>query len=222
MALTFEPDDLDPVGNEGEGFEVSTPSGGTMPVASAAEQAYYERIRDKITTEFEFTVSSDLNDLDRILSMELTVWRLGRQLTKSEDLHGRPLLPIDQTRLQKSLTDTQTVLAKAKYELGISKSARDKAQDGESVAAYLENLRVRAGEFGVMRNKQAQLAIALLQEVISISGTWQRSNALERHHLGHESAEDVLTWITNVIKEQFDEIDTEFIQQNQKYWIETI
>lgn len=203
-------------------IEVETPSGGLMPVASAVEASFYERLRDKITEEFEFTISSDLSDLDRILSMELTVWRMARQVTKSVDLHGRPLLPIDQTRLQASLNQTQTVMAKLKDDLGLSKTARDKASDGDSVSGYLENLRLRAGEFGVMRNKQAQLAIALLQEVISISDTWQRANALERHHLGYETAEDVLFFITNTIKEQFDQIDRSFVQENQRYWIETI
>lgn len=222
MALTFEPDDLDPVGNEGEGFEVSTPSGGTMPVASVAEQAYYERIRDKIISEFDFTVSSDLNDLDRILSMELTVWRLSRQLTMSVDLHGRPLLPIDQTRLQTSLTQTQTALSKAKHELGISKSARDKAQDGESVAAYLENLRVRALEFGVHRNNQVTKALALMNEICSKADSWLRMNELERVKFGYQTAEDVLQWIATEAYAEYNEIDVKFRENGQKFWIGTV
>lgn len=221
MALTFDPDD-DFDGDDGEGFEVSTPSGGTMPVAEATEQAYYERLRDKITAEFEFTVSSDLSDLDHILSMELTVWRLGRQLTRSVDLHGRPLLPIDQTRLQKSLTDTQTVLAKAKSELGISKSARDKAQDGESVAAYLENLRLRAGEFGVHRNNQVTKALALMNEICSKADSFLRMNELERSKFGYQSAEDLLQWIAGEVLTEYQEIDRKFRENGQQFWIGTV
>lgn len=222
MALTYEPDDFDSDGGADEGFEVSTPSGGEMPVATATEKAYYERLRDKIAGEFEFTVSSDLNDLDRILSMELTVWRLANQLTKSVDLHGRSLLPIDQTRLQGSLTQTQTALAKAKNELGISKAARDKAQDGESVAAYLENLRVRAGEFGIHRNNQVTKALALINEICSKSDSFLRMNELERMKFGFQTAEDVLVWITTEAYPEFNAIDEAFRENGQRFWIGTV
>lgn len=221
MPLNYDPDD-EFEDDEQATFEVSTPSGGSMPVASETELAYYERLRDQITSEFEFTVSSDLVDLDHILSMELTIWRLQRQLTKNNDLHGRPLLPIDQTRLQKSMTDTQNALGKAKAELGISKVSRDKAQDGESIATYLENLRVRAGQFGIHRNNQVTKALALINEVCSKADSFLRMNELERSKFGFQTAEDVLVWIVTEVLPEYNEIDEKFRENGQKFWIGTV
>lgn len=223
MALDFEDDD-DPFGfsADQESFEVDTPSGGSMPVANEREKIYYERLRDNINREFEFTVSSDLTDLDHILSLELGLWRLQHQLTKNVDLHGRPLLPIDQTRLQKSLVDTQRELAKAKTELGISKAGREKSNDGESVAAYLENLRIRAHEFGIHRNNQVTKALALMNEIGSMASSWLNMNELERSKFGYQSAEDVLRWIANEAYPEYAKIDEEFRANGQQYWIGTV
>lgn len=216
MALEFTDDDeLSGV----ESFEVETPSGATLRVTDAREKEYYERLRDKIMGSYDFTDPNDYVDLDHILGLELSVWRIQGQLNLSLDAHSRPLSSMDITRLSKTLTDNKAALAKAKDALGLSKVARDKANDGESVASYLENLRKRAHEFGIHRNNQVHKALGLMNEIGSVAGTWLRSNDFERAKLGYPAAEDVLRWIAQEAYPEYQKIDEEFRANGQRYWI---
>jgi hypothetical protein len=222
MAVDWEEgipeDELDPSGG---GFHVMSPNDVDLEVLNLKEVRFYEDMRDKILGAYTFTDPSDLADLDRILLAELTLYRINRNLSTGTSDLGLPLGSMDQRRLHQSVRELSAQLQKDKDALGISKSARDK-DASETVAGYLDELRSRALEFGIHRNKQAQLSIALLQEVISTSDTFLRANELERSKLGMQEAEDVLTWIVNKVRPQLDDLDTEFIQHNQRYWIENI
>lgn len=204
-----------------EEYLVTSPNGVELELRSEKEIGIYEKMRDEILANYTFTDPSDLADLDRILLLELTLYRTNNALSTNMSELGFPLTTADQRRLHQSVRELSDRLLKEKDALGLSKSARDK-DSAETVAGYLDNLRKRAGEFGVHRNKQAQMAIALMQEVHSISDTWLRGNELERSKLGMQDAEDVLRWITSEMYPKLNELDLEFIKEHQRYWVEDI
>jgi hypothetical protein len=135
-------------------------------------------------------------------------------LTLEQDYFGDSINAGD---FVKQIKDNSVEIRLLKKALGIDKGSRDRDK-GESVAAYMEDLRVRAKEFGIMRNEQASKMITLGQELIALL-TWfdnctpdeRRENDIESH--------DLIDWIREVFKTEFQEIDTKFRQSTQKYWI---
>jgi hypothetical protein len=222
MALEWDESipDEESDGSPPKGHTVISPNGIPLQVLSAAEASFYTKIRDAILEAYTFTDPSDMADLDRILLCELTIYRINNNISTNTSDLGMPLSGMDQRRLHQSIKELSAQLAKDKDALGISKTAREK-DSAETVAGYLDNLRKRAGEFCVTRNAQAQMSIALLQEVISIADTFLRSNELERSKLGMQEPEDVLRWIVDEVASKYDEIDQEFVQ-TQRYWVEGI
>lgn len=103
-------------------------------------------------------------------------------------------------------------------DLGLTKAQRDKDQH-ESIGSYINDLKVRAKAFGIMREKQLGKALEWTKELFSIAGAYRRANDAERKKLGFESAEDIVDWILEVFKPEFDEIDKYFRENDQKNWI---
>jgi hypothetical protein len=189
-----------------------------MPVQDDGEVAFYERLRDSYTTTYEFSDPSDVSDLDRVLTLELTSHRLSKQLGQGHDQHGIPLTTRDISALNRSLRDISTLLGKSKDDLGLSKSARDSAGE-EDPGQYLIGLRQRALAFGIHRNQQVLQAIAELQDLISICQTWQRSNDLERAHSSYRTAEDVVSYVAGPVAEKVAELDAHFRKHGQSLWV---
>ena len=57
---------------------VVTPSGATLPVLTQQEADYYDSRAERYLQDHKFTSITDLQDLDRILSFELTIYRYSR------------------------------------------------------------------------------------------------------------------------------------------------
>jgi hypothetical protein len=90
---------------------------------------------------------------------------------------------------------------------------------GNSISGYLENLRLRAKEFGIMRNEQAVRAINILMEAKGYITLYRNSNDAERREF-NSSPEEILAWFETKFDE-FEEIDAA-LRENQKYWIHDI
>jgi hypothetical protein len=222
LDIDFGDDDpLDGLGASGKSsssLSVTTVSGHDMPVQEANERSFYEGLRDRYIEAYIFTDPSDIADLDRILSMELTCYRLQRQLGQGHDQHGIPLGTRDISALNRTLRDSAALLGKAKDDLGMSKVARE-GGDAEDPAVYLADLRRRALAFGLHRNKQVNQAIAELKEIFSVVGTYNRSNEAERAQTRYRTPEDILEWITGEVRERFEEMDRHFRENEQQIWI---
>ncbi len=91
----------------------------------------------------------------------------------------------------------------------------------QTVADYIENLRQRAKEFGVMRNDQAAKAIELFQELSAFITLHDNTDDVERKEQ-HCNQEDIIEWIREVAIPEFNEIDAKFRETSQKYWIQEI
>lgn len=200
-----------------QGFQVASPSGSKMFVLTQGEKAYYEDRAKRYLADNHFVNVSDLQDVDRLLMLELMVTRWGTWLSQETDYWGGA---IDPDVLQKSVKEYSTEIRQVKRTLGIDKLNRDK-EKGESVADYIETLRKRAREFGVMRNEQAVKAITLFKELEALMIFYTNCDERERQENNVE-VDDVIEWITKVAIPEFNVIDEKFRENQQKYWIKEL
>lgn len=196
-----------------DGYAVVAPSGAAFIVMTPEEVIYFEERSQRYLTDNHFVNITDLQDVDRMLFMELMCWRWGLWLSQERDYWGNQ---IDLEALKKQFSEYSKELRLLKKALGIDKAARDKER-GESIADYLESLRLRAKEFGVMREKQLTKCITLFQELKALIGFHDNCDESERRENNVEVA-DILEWIRKIAIPEFDEIDDYFRKNKQKYW----
>lgn len=209
------------VGPNRTAHRVTSIGGQVLDLQTADEKKYYESARDKYLSENKFTHASDLRGLDRLLLLEVQVQRWQWQLAAGVDYDLNFLDAREEAALQKSLKETSAMISNIQMDLGLTKLQRDKEQ-ADSVGAYLVQLKQRAKEMGVMREKQLGKALELTKELFNLVGAYQRSNEAERRKLGFESPEDILDWVTEVMKPSFDEVDEHFRKNQQRFWIRNV
>ncbi len=174
--------------------------------------------RQRYLDQFKFENVSDLQDLDRVLVGELLCYRWGSWLTREADYDGRSIDEIsDKLKKQKIDQEKETRILKEK--MGLNRAHRQDSEQ-QSVADYLETLLRRAKEFGVHRDEQIAKAINLLHELFTMVGLNRRGDEEERAHLKVEP-EEILEWIWEVAKPEFDKIDDAF-RKNQRLWIKDV
>lgn len=198
-------------------LEVDTPAGATFPVMNEDERDYFIDITTRYMTDNIFTNVTDLQDLDKIVCMELLCWRWHNWLSREKDYWGDP---IDPAQMQKYINEFSKEVRYLKKNINIDKSSRDK-EKSESVSAYIHSLGVRAKEFGIMRNEQAVKAITLfkeLQSLITLHDNCTPEERREKYLL--VSQEDIFNWIRTRAIPEMDEIDAKFRAGSQTYWID--
>lgn len=191
-------------------------SGDDITVLSAAEARWFNDSRDTYLAQTRFSENTDLKDLDRLLFMELMVFRLSQYLAASADYLG---FEVDETLLRRNVREYSEQITRVKSSMGLTKSARDEAASTGDVSSYLTNLQMRAKIFGVHREKQLTAALVLMQELSGIVGAYDRSDEEERHRLGYTSEADIVAWIRTQMLPQFHAIDEHFRTHEQRYWI---
>jgi len=208
MAI-FDPDYSDTV-------DVVAPSGAIFPVLNEDEKDYFEDVAARYTSDNHFSNITDLQDLDRIIHMELMCYRWNSWISKEMDYNGEV---IDQEKTLRAVTDLSKEIRLIKKQLGIDKSSREKDK-GESVAKYIDDLRIRAKEFGVKRNEEAVTAITLFKQLESLMVLSLNCTPEERRENRDIKAEmeDIFDWLATVAIPEMNAIDTKF-RENQKLWI---
>lgn len=201
--------------------KVTTPSGQTIEVMGDPERAFYEGQRDRYLAENAFTVTSDLLDMDRLLFLELLIYRATNWLGAGKDYYGDLLSPSQEADSRRSIKENSALISTVKNDLGLTKSQRDKAQF-ESVGTYITELKARAREHGVKREKELGKALTLINELFAIVGAFDRADTVERHKLGFDDAEEILDWIRTVMQPEFRRIDDYFRNHQQRFWIRKI
>jgi hypothetical protein len=193
---------------------VSLPSGAAFPVHSEEVDWFVERAALYLSQN-HFPNISDLQDVDRMLTLELMVFRWSTWLSRQQDYWGDA---VDADDLQRSLKEYSTELRQLKKLLGIDKVARDRQRGEDSVAAYIQNLLVRAREFGVMRERQLDKSIELFQQLKALMTLHTNCDETEQREM-HVTQEDVFEWIKDVAIPEFDAVDEYFRRNQQRLWI---
>lgn len=193
-------------------------SGETIEVQGDGERDFWNNQQKKYMAENTFTNTSDLQDLDRLLFLELLVHRATRWLSAGTNYYGEMLAPSEEADCRKLIKDTSPMISTIKNDLSLTKTQRDREQY-ESVGTYIIKLKARAREHGVKREKELTKALCLLKELFSVVSTYDRADQFERVKLGLESPEDILEWVRTYAMPEFNRIDEYFRDHDQRYWV---
>jgi len=196
---------------------VSTPSGQTINVLGPGEEAFYTAHATLYQRQNAFTDASDLQDLDRLIFLEMLAYRSSAWLAQGMDYDGMDLSDSQKATCQRTLKETNELISKVKNDLGLTRAAREKAQY-ENVGTYVTELKQRAREFGIHRETQVGKMLALGKQLFSIVGAFERSDEQERKKIGFATEAEVMAWVREVMQPEFDRLDEHFIAHHQKYW----
>lgn len=197
-------------------YQVDTPSSSTLNLWNEDEANYYERQRDNYLRDNRFTNVSDIEDLSRLLTLEVMVRRWSNWLTQGFDyLAAR----VNESELKTNIKEYSTEIRLVKASLGIDRAQREKDK-GETVGDYIATLLTRAKEFGVHRNTQYAKAVTFLWELINQVQTHDRCNAEERRELDL-SPEAIMDWVRTTVIPEWEQLNQDFRQQ-QKVWIDDL
>lgn len=198
-------------------YKVKDLSGQDIELLSASEQRYYRDAQAKYVSENKFTVSSDLRSVDRLVFFETMTFRWQSWLAAGKDYDGF-LITGTEDQLRKNMKETQPLISSLQNELGLTKTQREKEQ-AESVGAYIMQLQQAARAHGVRREKQLGRAMELMNEILSVAGTFLRSSPHEREKIGFSDPVQIIEWIEEYVRPRYDEVDLHFREHEQRFFI---
>ncbi len=210
-----------PVVTRSPRFKVKNLTGQEIQLLSAIEKNFYIEARDKYLSEFKFTVASDLRALDRLLLLEVQMYRAQWYLSAGCDYQYVDLDPAEEVAARRTVKEASAQIQEIQKDLGLIKSQRDK-DAADSVGAYLEKLRLAAKAHGVKREKELGKALELSHELFALCGAYQRSNENERRKLGFESADDIVAWVMDYMRPEFNAVDEYFRTHEQRFWVRSL
>lgn len=188
-------------------------SGARASVMTLEEAEWFNRSCSQYLTETRFTENTDLQDLDRLLGLELLLFRWTKWQMSGVDYDTNL---VNDAELRRNIKDQSEAINKLKEQMGLSKKSRD--SKASSVEDRWANLMARAKEFGVHRENQLTVALRLMNELSAIVGSYDRADAEERRKLGFETPEEILAWVRDVMLPEYIEVDKHFRDNVQRYW----
>jgi len=194
-------------------YTVTTPSGSDFHLQTQEEADWYESRRDRYMTDNMFPNVSDLQDLDRLLTLEVMVYRWSLWIAQGFDY---VFTLVDSTQLKNNIKEYSVETRLLKQSLGIDKATRDKDK-GESLSDYTANLLHRAKEFGYHRNAQYESAVTKMYELRAMVMTYDRCDDEERSLLDL-SPEIILEWVRDNMIKDWDDLAASFRKQ-QAIWV---
>lgn len=194
-------------------YTVSTPSGSELHLQTQEEADWYDSRRDRYMADNMFPNISDLQDLDRLLVLEVMTYRWSLWIAQGFDY---VYSLVDANVLKNNIKEYSAETRLLKLALGIDKSTRDKDK-GESLSDYTANLLARAKIFGYHRNDQYELAVTKMYELRSMVMTWDRCDEEEREILDLSEAV-IIEWIRDNVIKDWDAMADAF-RKDQAMWI---
>lgn len=194
-------------------FTVNTPSGSELNLQTPEEGDWYEQRRDRYQQDNMFPNISDLQDLDRLLMLEVLSYRWGLWMAQGFDYQ---FARVDENALKNNIKEYSVETRLLKASLGIDKATRDKDR-GESLSDYTEHLLERAKLFGYHRNEQYQVAVTKFYELRSMVMTYDRCDTEEREVLDL-TMQSIFDWIRDNVIRDWD-AHSEAFRKNQAMWI---
>lgn len=199
--------------------EVHLVSGETIRVLGDVEARWFNTTRDSYMHQLHFTETTDLRDLDRLLLLELMIFRWSQHLAGGQDYIG---FEIDEEKIRKNIKEYSEATTRIKESMGLTKRARDDAANSGDFSTWITELKMRARAFGIHREKQLSTALVLMNELLSIVAAYDRSDPEERGKLGFETESEIVDWIRTTMAPEFQAVDEHFRENEQKYWIRSI
>lgn len=191
-------------------------SGKDVTVQTDAEADWFVTTRNAYTGELKFTEKTDLIDLDRMLVLELMIFRWTQHLSAGLDYDGDM---VNEKELTANLKLYSDQLNKVKESMGLSKKARDDSANEGNFAAWLGDVKSRAKIFGIHREKQLTKALALMNELSTVVGSFDRADEEERRKLGFEDEKEIVEWVRDIMLPEYHALDAYFREHEQRYWV---
>jgi hypothetical protein len=195
--------------------EVLSPSGGKVKVMGLAEKIRYEQAVQSYTEGVVYELRSDIEDLERLVFMELMVYRWGLWLMQGQEYDGTQIT--DENKLRRQVQDFAKQIEAIKDSLKLSKKARENDK-GDSFDQRWRNLAAHAKEFGIMRETQLGRALETMQAIFAAVATYDRADEEERKKISMSDANAVLD-VVRELRPHFDEVDAYFTTHSQKFWV---
>jgi len=195
--------------------KVITPTGGEIEVMGDAEERRYNESLAQYTQGVTFTERSDLEDLERILFMELMNYRWSRWLAAGREYDGT--IVNNEGELRRWINDYNTAITKIKESLKLDRKGREGDQ-AMTFDARWRRLAEHAQEMGIMREKQLGRALEIMQGLFGIVATFDRSDAEERGKIGFPDEASIVQYVRES-RPAFDEIDEYFREHQQRLWV---
>ena len=193
---------------------VQSPSGSIVHLMNDVEVQVYQNVSERYCKDNKFAQVSDLLELDRLLNFEIMCFRMSKWQLTGVDYDGNLVM----NNISKEIRDLSKEIRDIKAGLGIDKKTRDK-DAGSTIADLWENLRRRAGEFGIHRNEQVIKCHTMWKELQGLVTLYKNSTDVERTQFKCHEA-DIFAWLEEKFAE-FDAIDDAF-RLEQKIWIRDI
>ena len=199
-----------------EHHEVELTSGEHIKVLTDVEARWFNDSRDTYKEQCRFTETTDLRDLDRLLVMELMIFRWTHFLAQGGDYDG---FEVDEGLIRRNVREYSEQITRLKDSMSLTKKVRDDAANDGNFAAWLTDLKARAKVFGIHREKQLTTALVLMNELSGIIGSFDRSDKEEREKLGFTAEKDIVDWIRSSFLPRYHAVDDHFRNNEQRYWI---
>lgn len=196
-------------------FDVELCSGETLRVQTQTEQRWFVDTKKKYLAETKFTDITDTQDMDRLLCLELLMFRWNQHLASGYDYHDNL---VDDDLLRKQVKEQSVAITLLKTSLSLDKKSRDAALNEGNFATWLADVKRRAKLFGVHRETQLTKALSCMNELSGIVGAYDRSDEEERKKLGYETEHEILQWVRDVMLPDFRAIDEYFLENEQRMW----
>lgn len=196
--------------------EVEGASGAKFTVHDDKEADWFKLNMDKYLDEYQFGNVSDLQDLDRLLGLELLSYRYALWMMRGVDYDD---LQYDERAVRDHKGKLDTEIRLTKTHMGMDRKGRI-SDEQQSTADYMKNLLHRAEEFGIHRNDQVAKAIDLFEELSKMIGLHDRTDDEEQHHL-QVSEGQIIEWVREVALPEYRAIDDAF-RKEQRYWLREV
>lgn len=206
-----------PIAPPPTGFPVRMVSGKTSHVMTAAEQEWWNESRDAYMAQTKFTEVTDMRDMDRLLAMELMVFRWTQWMSAGLDYDGDMI--VSEKDLQLQLKGYSDQITKIKASMVLSKDARDAAANEGNFARWFSDLKARARIFGIHREEQLQVALTLFNELSATVRVFLAADEEERGRTGLRTSDEVLRYINDDIIPRYKALDEYFQEHEQRLWV---
>ncbi len=196
-------------------INVVGPAGGNFTVLTEAEEELFNDLARRYTTDNHFQNISDLQDLERVIHMEVLNLRYSNWMSTESDYYGSD---VDLRAIGGLIKDFSMELRQLKKSVGIDRTSRHR-DTGESLPDYWSNLKERAEEFGIHRENQLTSALTLFNELMALITLHDNANDAERKKLKC-TADHIIDWVRDTAIPQYKAVDKHFIESQQRFWVQ--
>lgn len=196
-------------------LKVKSPTGGELDVMGDDEYRRYTESYAAYTAQVSLDERSDMEDLERILFMELMVYRWSTWMISGKQYDGADIQ--NPAELRRWVSDFTKNIQAIKESLKLDRKGRS-SDAGATFDERWRRLAEHAKEFGVMREQQLDVALEIMFSIFAAIGTYDRSDEEERKKIGFPDESALLDFIREQ-RAPFEAVDLYFREHSHKLWV---